>query len=71
MTKTPMPHAREEGVSKVYAVRQPKIGQTPANWSLWRVGTGPGRAEGQGFPTLKEAKAWAKEWGHEVVEVKK
>lgn len=56
--------------SKVYAVWNPKIGQTPGTWSLWRVGTGPGRAEGQGFKTIKEAKDWAKEWRHEVVEVK-
>lgn len=56
--------------SKVYAVKAQAIGQTPACWNLWRVGTGPGRAEGQGFATLKEAKAWAKEWGHRWAGIK-
>lgn len=58
-------------MSRVYATRHPKIGRTPATWGLTRIGTGPGRAEGQGFKTLKEAKEWAKKWGHEVVEVRR
>jgi hypothetical protein len=56
---------------KVYASRQPRVGRFPATWGLWRVGTGPGRAEGQCFKTLKEAKAWAAEWGHRIMEVRR
>ncbi len=39
----------------------------PRTYSLYRVGTGPGRGEGQGFKTVREAREFAKKWGHEVV----
>lgn len=55
-------------MAKVYFVEEPAIGEFPATWGLWRVGTGPGRCEGTGFKKRTEARAWAKKWGHELVE---
>lgn len=54
-------------MSKVYLVHDAKLGKFPATWSLWRVGTGPGRGEGQGFKTKAEASEWAKQWGHTII----
>ena len=53
-------------MAKVYIVKTdvPPFKET---WSLYRVGTGPGRGEGHGFKTVAAAKRFAKQWKHEVV----
>lgn len=54
-------------MAEVVLMRSPKLGSLPATWSLWRTGTGPGRGEGEGFKTVKEAREWAKKWGHTII----
>lgn len=54
-------------MAKVKILRSPRIGKFPATWDLYRLGTGPGRCEGVGFKTKKDAIEFAKKYGHEVV----
>lgn len=55
-------------MARVYFVKSPGVGIFKPSWSLYRVGTGPGRLEGHGFKTKDEARKWAAEWKHEIVE---
>lgn len=52
----------------VYVIHFPPLGKFPESWSIWRVGSGPGRGEGQGFKTHGEAREWALKFGHEIVD---
>lgn len=55
-------------MARVYLLKSPRLGKFPATWSLFRIGEGPGRCEGVGFKTKKEAAEFAVKYGHEVVE---
>lgn len=63
----PMKTEAEKKGSRVYLFKNPRLGKIPADWSLFRLGTGTGRCEGHGFKTIKEARDFAKEWGHTIV----
>lgn len=54
-------------MANVYILKSPWIGKYAPTYSLYRVGDGAGRNEGSGFSTVKEAKVFAKAWGHKVV----
>lgn len=54
--------------SKVKLVKDAKLGSLPQTFSLIRVGSGPGRGEGQGFESVAEAEAFAEQYGHEIIE---
>lgn len=54
-------------MAKVYLLKSERIGRFPATWSLYRVGTGPGRGEGTGFTTVAEAREFARKYGHTIV----
>lgn len=56
--------------AKVVLSKDQRLGSTPQTWSLTRVGTGPGRGEGTGFLSIKEAEDFAAKYGHEIVERK-
>lgn len=58
-------------MAKVYIVKENAFPMLPVTWALYRHGVGPGRAEGQGFTSVAEAKRWAKKWHHEIVPLKK
>lgn len=55
-------------MAKVKLIKDAPLGSTPQTWSLVRVGTGPGRGEGNGFTSIEEAEDFARRYGHEIVE---
>ena len=58
-------------MAKVYITRvdaPPK----PTTWAFRSVVIGrPGLCEASGFTSVREARAWAKKWGHEVVTLRR
>ncbi len=55
-------------MAKVYILKQPALAPAlPLTWALYRLGDGPFRCEGQGFKSVKEARAFAKAFKHEIV----
>ena len=57
-------------MAKVYMLKG-GIKPFPVTWSLYRIGTGPGRCEGQGFRSVREAREFAAKYGHEIVKPEK
>lgn len=55
-------------MAKVKLVKDEVLGKLPQTWSLVRVGDGPGRGEGHGFSSVKEAEDFARQYGHEITE---
>jgi hypothetical protein len=53
-------------MAKVFLMKGQKLGGYPATYSLMREGSGPGRCEGHGFKTIKEAEDFAAKYGHEI-----
>lgn len=55
-------------MADVKLIKDQPLGSLPQTWSLVRVGTGPGRGEGTGFRSVKEAEDFARQYGHVIVE---
>ena len=58
-------------MTKVILKREISVPPFPRGWMLIRPGTGPGRSEGMGFKTRKEAKTWANKQNLEIVKEEK